>query len=158
MLDDITIEVHPTAAQSLKNSAQQQTLVRSSPTAGCSTQIHGVLEGPGSPLPFTVTPGQVHDRILVPGPIAQYETEHVMVDKAYENDALIRLIQTKGAIAVIAPRANRTQPQAYERDLYRERHWMACLIHKLKPYYRIFSQFEKTARMILNSSTGLPHA
>jgi len=81
-----------------------------------------------------------------------------MADKTYETDALIRMIQTKGAIAVIAPRANRTQSWAYKRHLYRERHWVACLIHKIKPYSRIFSRFEKTTRMILSSSTGLPHA
>lgn len=119
-------------------------------------RVHGMLEGLGNPLAFIGTAGQVHNRMLAPARIC--EAEHGMADKAYDDDAFIPMTEAKGAAAVIAPRANRTQPREDKEHVYRERHWMQCLIHKIKAYPRIFSRFEKTARMISSSCTGLPHA
>ena len=147
MLDGTTMQAHPGAAQALKNRAQQRALGRSSRTAGFSTQIHGMLEKLENLLAFIVTAGQVHDKMLAPAPIAQRKAEHAMADKAYEADAFIPMIQAlvKGTITGLAPRANRTQPREYEIHFYRQRNWVECLIHKIKPYPRIFSRFEKTA-------------
>ncbi len=145
-------------AQALKNRAAQRALERSSRAGGFSTQIYGMLEGLGNPLAFIVVAGQVHDRMPVPAQIAECEAEHAMANKAYDAHVLILMTQAKGAAAVLAPRANRTQPPEYEEHIYRKRHWVQCLIHKIKPYHRIFWRFEKTARMISSSCTGLPHA
>jgi transposase len=119
-------------------------------------KVYGMLERLGNPLAFIVTAGQVHNRMLAPARIC--EAEHGMADKAYDADVFIPMTEAKGAAAVIAPRANRTQPREDEEHLYRERHRMQCLIHKVKVYTRIFSHFEKTAQMILSSCTWLSHA
>ena len=44
-------------------------------------------------------------------------------------------------------RANRKEQYEYDRDLYKERLLVACLIGKTKHYRRVFSRFEKLAKI-----------
>ena len=106
--------------QVLKNRAGQQALERSSRIAGLSTQIHGMLEGQGNPLAFIVTAGQVHDRMPVAVSIAECQAGHSMANKAYDADAFTAVIQAKDAVAVIAPRVNRTHRLGRMRNIYIE--------------------------------------
>ena len=45
----------------------------------------------------------------------------------------------------IPPRKNRKAPRAYDRERYKERHLIECLIGKLKQFRHVFSRFDKLA-------------
>ena len=70
----------------------------------------------------------------------------MVADKGYDADAFIATVRARGAAAVIPPRKHRQPPREYDRPVYQERPLIECCLGKIKPYRRIFSRFEKTAR------------
>ncbi len=71
-------------------------------------------------------------------------------DKSYDADPFIELIEAQGAIAVIPPRRNRTEPRWYDAALYKERHAVECFVNKIKHFRHIFSRFDKLATRYLS--------
>lgn len=98
---------------------------------------------------FRLTGGQRHDLSQAEALIADYDSEHVIADKGYDSDEFIAIIIARDSVAVIPPRANRTESRDYDKELYKERHLVECCINKLKQYRRIFSRFEKLAARYL---------
>ena len=70
----------------------------------------------------------------------------VVADKGYEANAFIARVSARGAAALMPPRHHRQPPREYERPLYQERHLIEWCFGKIKPYRRLFSRVEKTAR------------
>ena len=68
---------------------------------GLNTKLHALVNENGLPLPFHLTPGQVHD-----APAARYllsdlqPGQQVLADKAYDADWIRELIWEQGAQAV----------------------------------------------------------
>ena len=48
-----------------------------------------------------------------------------------------------GLIPVVAPKANRIEPWAYDKQVYKKRNEVERLFRRLKGFRRIFSRFEK---------------
>jgi transposase len=125
-----------------KNGGQAaQALGRS--RGGFSTKIHLKVDALGYPLDFRLTAGQRHDSQPGKDLLGQQVGQHVIADRAYDNDDLLAHIVQQGAIPVIPPRKNRKQPRDYDPWLYRERFLAECFVNKLKHYRRIFSRFDK---------------
>ncbi len=127
-----------------KGGHQEQALGYS--RGGFGTKIHVVVDGLGNPLRFSLTPGQAHEAPQAQGLLAGYESEFVLGDKAYDAKAILKTVTDRGAEAVIPPRKNRREPRDYDRERYKERHLVECLIGKLKQYRHVFSRFDKLAR------------
>jgi len=70
---------------------------------------------------------------------------HVIADKAYDSNAVIELIEERGAIAVIPSRSNRSTKRPIDTHIYRERHLVENLFQRLKRNRRIAMRFEKLA-------------
>ena len=107
------------------------------------------VDGLGNPLRFTLTGGQSHDITQARKLIADYASDYVIADKAYDSDDFLQAIRDSGAVPVIPPRSNRRESRQYDPHLYRERHLAECFIGKIKHYRRIFSRFEKLDVMYL---------
>jgi transposase len=128
-----------------KNGRQaEQALGRS--RGGFSTKIHVLVDGLGNPLRFLLTAGQRHDVTQADALLDAFPFEAVIADTGYDANWLLDLLAARGALAVIPPRANRTEPHEYDRHLYKERHLVECFINKIKWYRRIFTRFEKLAQ------------
>ncbi len=54
-----------------------------------------------------------------------------------------------GKTAVVPPRANRKEPPAFDRHLYKARHLIENFFAKLKQYRVIATRYDKTARNFL---------
>ena len=50
------------------------------------------------------------------------DAEHLIADKGYDSDAVIRQARSQGMQAQIPPRKNRKEPRDYDKHLYRQRH------------------------------------
>jgi transposase len=81
--------------------------------------------------------------------IAGYATQALLADQGYDDMKLINEVMAQGAVAVIRPRANRTEQREYDKHLYKERHLVECFINKIKHYRRVFSRFEKLSKNYL---------
>lgn len=104
----------------------------------------------GNPLRFRLSAGQKHDITEAEALIADYSSENVIADKAYDSDQFLQIITESGAVAVIPPSSRRIDQRNYDKHLYRERHLVECIIGKIKQYRRIFSRFDKLANSYLS--------
>lgn len=74
---------------------------------------------------------------------------NVLMDKAYGDDATMKLVSDKGLIAVVPPKSNRKCPWDYDRDEYKKRNEVERLFCRLKRFRRVFTRYEKTDIMYI---------
>ena len=98
------------------------------------------------PVAFDVTGGQQHDSRSALPLIAQVEPSCLLGDKAYDVDAIREDLQLREAVAVIPPKANRTDPAAFDKELYKARSAVECTFNLLKQARRFATRYEKTLR------------
>lgn len=95
---------------------------------GLSTKIHATVDALSNPLSFHLTPGQAcnldgADKLL-PGLVANT----VLANKGYDADKrVLDQLQRQGKTLVIPPNRNRTTLRAYDKDLYKARHFIENL-------------------------------
>ena len=110
-----------------------------------STKIHALVEGLGNMARWSLTPGQVHDIKEAEALIAGLDAEVVVADKAYDADALLQCIERIGAMAVIPPRANRTDQRCIDRHRYQDRNLVERFFCRIKHFRRIATRYDKLA-------------
>ena len=125
-----------------KRGPQEQAIGRS--RGGLTTKIHIAVDALGNPLRLLLTAGQVHDCTQAEALVEGIAAEHVLADKAYDTDKF-RAFLAFLATAVIPSKANRVQPIAYDKHIYRERHLVECFISKIKHFRRVATRYDKTA-------------
>lgn len=113
---------------------------------GLSTKINATVDALGNPTGFMLSPGQACDLdgadILLP----QIEADIVIADKGFDADErVIAPLEKAGKTAVIPPKANRKQPRAYDKELYKARHLIENFFAKLKQFRAIATRYDKRA-------------
>ena len=74
----------------------------------------------------------------------------LIADKALDADErVIEPLEQAGRTAVIPPRANRKNPRAYDKELYKARHLIENFLAKLKRYRAIATRYDKRATYFL---------
>ncbi|WP_246281180.1 IS5 family transposase [Saccharibacillus qingshengii] len=114
-----------------------------------TTKIHAVVDALGNPLKFELTPEQAHDSVQGYEMLAQFDLSNreVLADRVYDTDAIRTLLREQNAIAVILSKKNRRVQHAYDRTVYKERHFVECFFNKMKNYRRLATRYDKTASM-----------
>lgn len=146
MVDSTVVRAHACAAGAPRKAdepATDQALGRS--RGGFSTKLHVVADGLGNGLDFRLTGGQVADVTEAEALLTGRQAVYGILDKAYDADKIVQLLEEQGIIPVIPPRSNRKNPREYDSHVYRERHLIECFIGKLKHFRRVFSRFDKIA-------------
>ena len=116
-----------------------------------------ICDALGNPLRWIVTAGQAGDapqaepllRYVITDPERAAQVQAILADKGYDSNALLALIASWEAEAVIPSRKNRKEPREHDRELYKDRSKVECLIGRVKRYRRIATRYEKTARNYL---------
>lgn len=93
-----------------------------------------------------MTAGQKHDCQRAPSLIEATKPECLLADKAYDSDGIRQQLREHGAVAVIPPKANRTAPAEFDRELYKARSDIECTFNLLKQARRLATRYEKTLR------------
>ena len=75
--------------------------------------------------------------------------EHLLADKGYDADAIIRQATEQGMSPVIPPRRNRKEQRAYDKDLYRLRHLVENAFLHLKRWRGIATRYAKNLSSFL---------
>jgi transposase len=129
---------------------------------GFSTRIHIPCDGHGHPLDFHLTAGQAHEATgLVP--LLEGAGERVVDgdgqaiawpvalagDKGFRADWIDEYLLAMGITPVIPSKENEDRAARaveFDKEAYRRRSIVECLIGWLKECRRVFSRFEKTAK------------
>jgi transposase len=80
---------------------------------------------------------------------AEAEVEAVIADKGYDSKAVVALVQTKGAEAVIPTLRNRKEKGEIDTERYKDRNLAERFWHKVKQFRRVATRYDKTARNFL---------
>ena len=72
-------------------------------------------------------------------------------DKGYDADWLRAALAARGIAPCIPPRANRNQPVAYDRSLYKARHKIEIMFGRLKDWRRIHTRYDRCAHAFLSA-------
>lgn len=147
MIDATVIRAHACSAGYQKDSGDQEALGRSK--GGFTMKIHALVDALGNPLKFILTPGQRHDITQAESLLLNIENTTVIADKAYDSNALIEVIDKQKSIAVIPSKKNRKVQREYDTHFYKERHLIECFFSKIKHFRRVFSRFDKTAKVFM---------
>lgn len=113
---------------------------------GLSTQIHAAVDAAGKPVRLLLTAGQTSEYTQANALIEGFEADYVLADKGYDSDAFVSAIAESQAIPVIPSKINRTVPRDFDRNLYKERHWVERFFQKLKHFRRLATRYERLAR------------
>ena len=115
-----------------------------------STKIHALVDALGNPTGFFLTGGEAHDLVGADRLLPSMEADMLIADKAFDADArVLEPLAAAGKTAVIPPRANRSSPRDYDRELYAARHLIENFFAKIKQFRAIATRYEKTARNFL---------
>ena len=98
---------------------------------------------------MSLTPGQASDISQAAPLLDEIEPEAFLADKAYDADALIDTLQSRGITPVIPSKANRVTPRETDFALYRERNLVERFFGKLKQFRAIATRYDKLATTFL---------
>jgi transposase len=103
----------------------------------------------GRPLRFVLTGGQVHDVVPAPTLLEGVQGGAVIADKAYDSNALRKLIADAGMLAVIPSTRSRKVAIPHDADLYKQRNRIERCFNKLKHFRRFSTRFDRRAAHFL---------
>ena len=137
---------HTPAQPVLKKKGGQEAQALGRSRGGFTTKLNLSLSDAWIPLRWTLTAGHRNDITQASTLIEGYSYKYVIADKvSYDSDAFIAEIRSQDAVAVIPPRRNRTQPRAYDEELYKRRNIIERFFHRLKQYRRVATRYDKLA-------------
>ena len=99
----------------------------------------------GRPLRFILTGGETHDSITAATLLAGHTTTAVIADKAYDNNALRKLIADTGAEAVIPSLSSRKILIPHDAIAYKLRNRVERFFNKLKHFRHIATRYDRRA-------------
>jgi len=73
----------------------------------------------------------------------QAHAEHLIADKGYDSDEIVRTAQTQNMQAQIPPRKNRKHRRQYDKHLYRQRHLVENAFAHIKQWRSIATRYAK---------------
>ncbi len=113
---------------------------------GLTTKIHAVVDRNGLPVRLALTPGQDHDNALATDLLANLKPRSlVLADRAYDADAIRKLVNEQDAFANIPPKRNRKDPICFSPFLYKARNRIERFFNKMKHFRRVATRSDKLA-------------
>lgn len=91
-----------------------------------------------------ITGGEVSDFTEAVDLITGVKAEHLIADKGYDSDEIVRFAKKQGMNPVIPPRKNRKEQREYDKHLYKLRHLVENAFLNLKRFRGIATRYAKT--------------
>ena len=95
------------------------------------------------PVRIIVTEGTRADCSQAEDLIEGLKAQHLLADKGYDSDAIIKKAQQQGMNSVIPPRKNRKNQRKYDKHLYRLRHLVENAFLHIKRWRGIATRYAK---------------
>ena len=113
---------------------------------GLTTKIHAVVDRNGLPVRLALTPGQDHDNALATDLLANLKPRSlVLADRAYDADAIRKLVNEQNAFANIPPKRNRKDPICFSPFLYKARNRIERFFNRMKHFRRVATRYDRLA-------------
>jgi transposase len=74
---------------------------------------------------------------------------HAIMDKGYDSNGIRAQLLAEDIVPVIPPKSNRTEPLAYDTELYKLREKVERFFNNLKQFRRIATRYEKLSQTFL---------
>ena len=149
MVDSSSVRVHRHGAGAPRDGEPPQI---GSSRGGRTTKVHLGIDGNAMVKTVFLTPGQAHDCTQAEALLADFgKDETVIGDKAYDTDAILDLIETAGATAVIPSKSNRKSPRSLDRETHKTRNLVERFFGRIKKFRRVATRYDKTARNFLSA-------
>lgn len=109
-----------------------------------TTKILALTDALGNLVRFILLPGQRFDTIGVPPLLDGIACGALIADKAFDSNAIIADLDTRGAKVVISQHPRRLKPLDIDKEMYKWRHLIENFFCKLKEFKRIAMRSDKT--------------
>ena len=111
---------------------------------GLTTKIHALVDANGNPIALKLTEGQAHDGKSARDMLDQIGAGQILLaDRAYDSDALRKILAERGAWANVKPMPGRVNIPAFSPFLYRYRNLVERFFSKIKHFRAVATRFEK---------------
>lgn len=108
------------------------------------------MDEAGRPRVLQLSPGQASDIVAAYGLIlASAPSQRLLADRAYDGDALRRLLAERGTTPVIPNKINRVNRHPFDAAAYRLRNAVERAFCRLKDFRAVATRYDKTARNYL---------
>lgn len=101
------------------------------------------------PLRAHITDGNTADCTQAGLLIEGITAEHLLADKGYDTDDIVKMAEKQGMEAVIPPKKNRKVQRAYDKHLYKCRHLVENAFLHLKQWRGIATRYAKKTSSFL---------
>jgi transposase len=109
-----------------------------------TTKILALTDALGNLVRFDLLPGHRYDTIGVPPLLEGIDFAALIADKAFDSNAIIADLNTRGAKIVISQHPRRTRKLPLDAEMYKWRHLIENFFCKLKEFKRIAMRADKT--------------
>ena len=96
---------------------------------------------------FSLSGGNAHDApegIALLDQLKRHdEQQYILMDRAYEGDAMRSKAVEKGFFPVVPPKRNRKLPWVYDKERYKRRNEIERFFLRIKRFRRIFTRYDK---------------
>ena len=113
---------------------------------GLSTKIMALVDRIGKMPHFIVLPGnrgEAPELVNLLHGVSLERINDLLGDKAYDSDAIRRMLADAGIVATVPPRSNRINPASYDKERYKGRHLIENVFADLKHFRGIATRYTK---------------
>jgi transposase len=107
------------------------------------------VDAHGLPVRVIVTKGTESDYKQAENLITGIDAEHLLADRGYDSDHIVKKAESQGMNAVIPPRKNRKTQREYDKDLYKLRHLVENAFLHLKRWRGIATRYAKNTKSFI---------
>lgn len=113
---------------------------------GPTTKLHALVDGLGRMVAFTITPGQRGDAPVAAELVGLLPASATLAaDRAYDSDALRRLLLARGTTPVIPNGPRRKNLHPFDRTAYKRRNLVERAFCRIKDFRRVATRYDKLA-------------
>jgi transposase len=107
------------------------------------------VDAHGMPIRISITQAPTADCTQAQQLIQGLDASHLLSDRGYDSDDIVKQAESQGMKAVIPPKKNRKIQREYDKDIYKLRHLIENAFLHLKRWRGIATRYAKNSSSFL---------
>jgi transposase len=117
---------------------------------GRNSKLNACVNGKGKALRLMLAPGNRHDILFAIEVLGEVKGKIVLGDRGYDGDELRANITERGGVALIPPKANRTNRVFYIPEIGRRRRVVENFFCRIKRHRRVATRYDRLTETFLS--------